>query len=103
MKDKIETYIGFSIKSRKTVYGVDSIIKYKKRMYCLLICKSISENTEKEVSRLAEKDNLPLIKTVEKMLSEITFKDNCKVLALTSKELSEAVLNNLNSGYKLLI
>ena len=101
MRDKIETFIGFSIKSRKAVYGLDSVIRYRKKMHCFLICKTVSENTEKEVLKLAQKYDLPLIKTVEKTLSEITFLDNCKVLALTNKELSKAVLDNLNSGYML--
>lgn len=100
-RDKIETFIGFSIKSRNVVFGLDSVEIYKKRMYCLLICKSASENTEKDILKIAEKRNLPLIKTLDKTLEEITFKNNCKVLALTDKQLSKAVLCNLSSGYML--
>lgn len=99
MKDKIETFIGFSVKSRKIIFGINSIEIYKKKIYCLFICKTASENTEKNIIKLAEKLNVPLIKTVDKTLEEITFKDNCKAVALTDKQLSKAILDNLNDGF----
>lgn len=103
MKDKIETYIGFSVKSRKVVIGLDSIEKSKKKIYCILMCITVSENTEKEVLKLAQKYNLPLIKTIGKKLCEIAFIDNLKVLALTDKELAKAVVNNLTKEYSLIL
>ena len=52
--DKIFTYIGFSVKSGKIVYGYESVLLNKKRTYLILCDKDLSENSMKKVLRFAE-------------------------------------------------
>lgn len=102
MKDKIETYIGFCVKSRKIVTGINALEAYKKRAYCIFVCNTLSENSFNLVKKLSEKFKVPVIRVYNKTLSEVSFIDGCKVLALTDRELCKAVIENLNENYKII-
>ena len=102
MKDKIETYIGFCIKSRKIIIGVDALGTSRKKVYCILICNTLSENSLNSVKKIGIKLGVPVIKVLNKSLEEISFIKACRVLALTDKELAKAVMENLNSDYEIL-
>ncbi|MCL1901166.1 MAG: hypothetical protein FWG51_02075 [Firmicutes bacterium] len=102
MKDKIETYIGFCVKSRKTVTGINALEAYKKKLYCILVCNTLSENSLNLVKKINGKFNVPIIKVCAKSLEQISFIQGCKVLALTDLKLSSAVIENLNENYEII-
>ena len=54
LNPKIASYIGFSVKARKVVYGYESVLLAKKRIYLILCDKSLSENSLKKVVRFGE-------------------------------------------------
>lgn len=97
-RSKDLTFIGFSVKARKIVYGISLIADYRKRIYLLILCRSASENTKKTVMDFARYNNIKTLVTQDILLEEIVNKPNCKTIGLTDKNLAAAVLENI-SGY----
>ena len=91
---KIESYIGFAIRSRKIVFGIDNIKIYRKRMHLIVLCPTASENLKREAEYLSGVKEIPLI-TTDAPLDELTFKNNCKIAAITDKSLANAVTDNI--------
>ena len=91
---KIESYIGFAIKSRKVVFGIDNIKIARKRMYLIVLCPTASENLKREAEYFSGTKEIPLIMT-DVPLDELTFKNNCKIAAIMNKSLAKAVTDNI--------
>ena len=92
-KSKTATFIGFCIRSGKYRTGVNSIATLKKANL-ILLCKSASENTVKQVQKLAKALNCQMLVTKTLLLEEMTFKPNVKAMAITDKSLAQAILEN---------
>lgn len=54
-RDKIETYLGFCIRSGRIEFGVDRAESLKKGVYLLMASASLSENSMKTLVKLKEK------------------------------------------------
>lgn len=92
MNSKIETYIGFAIKKGAAVFGVDNIVRYRKKMYLLVVTESISERSLAAIEEHAQSRRLPLV-TVQDY--PLLMQRNCKALAICDKSLADAVQNNV--------
>lgn len=92
-KTKVETFIGFAMRTGKFKIGTNAVQTLKKA-YLVLVCNTASENTKKESEKLARKFNAPLLETVFKTLSELTFKENAKIMAIADKSLAKAIIDN---------
>lgn len=97
-KGKAETFVGFSIKAGKCKIGVNAIATLK-RAKLIIVCKTASENSQKEAEKLANKFHAPIIKTKVKSLEEMTFKKNAKVMAITDESLSRAIIENAEKDF----
>ncbi len=93
-QSKVETFIGFSIRSGKIIFGVDAAERKKKGVYLLVVSCDLSENSYKVALKLQERFQCALMKTRSIALSELVHRENCKLIALTDKSLSEAVLTS---------
>lgn len=58
--EKIASYIGFSVKAGKIVYGYEGVIASRKRLYLLLADRLLSDNSLKKVQRYAESKGIKL-------------------------------------------
>ena len=58
--EKIATYLGFSIKSRKIVYGYEGVLNAKKKLFLVLCDRDLSENSLKKVTKYAELKSIAL-------------------------------------------
>ena len=88
--DKVISLLGFALKAGKTVFGIDSIERYRKKKYLIFICKSIRDNKD-----------TPIIICRDSSLEEITHRQGLKALALTDRQMAEALLKNINESYQL--
>lgn len=87
---KIESYLGFAVRSGKILYGIDNIAVGRKRKYALVLCCTASENLAQKAKTVAERDGIPLI-TTETPLEIMVNKTNCKLVALTDAHMAKAV------------
>lgn len=115
MKDKTETYIGFAIKKRAVIFGVDAIVKQLQRAnnkICLiLLTKTLSDNSVKQIFNAVNREcreNGSCAEVVPKSVFrasdiptafvneyDILVQRNCKAIAICDKELANAILKNL--------
>ena len=51
-RNKLKTYIGFAKKAGKIVYGVDQIVKIRRR-YLILTDPTLSANSQKKIAKHA--------------------------------------------------
>ena len=57
--DKIETYIGFSVKKGSVVFGLDCLTRYRKKLYLVVVTQSVAEKTKANAKQYAEQRNVP--------------------------------------------
>ena len=87
---KINTYVGFAVKSRKIVYGADNIEK-SRRIKLIMLSSELSPRTEKKMKKLEcniishyDFNNLSLGQSYKAI----------KAIAITDESLAQAILKN---------
>ena len=78
--------------------GVNAIMTLK-RANLILICKSASENTVKQVEKIARGFHCEVLKTKNKLLEEFTFRPNNKAMAITDKSLADAIKKDFSEDF----
>lgn len=91
--NKIISYIGFAIKSKKYVAGQTPLKHYTKPLHLVLVCSSASQNLKDLAYNIASKHGCECIIT-KPMLSSLTNMDDIKIFGITDLSLSEAIKNN---------
>ena len=97
---KAETFIGFSIKSRKIVWGLDNVLKSRPTPKLIIACKTLTENSEKKLTTYATQKGVKVLKLIDKTLNMVVGRENCKVIALTDTNLAKAVIDNAEGWAK---
>ena len=96
-KSKIETYLGFSIRSRNIIFGAEMIEKKKKGVFLLVIDGSIGKNSLKSILNAQEKLGCPLYSTDAGVLAEWVHRPAVKAAAITDKNLALAIISSADS------
>lgn len=96
MKTKLETFIGFSVKSGKYKIGGNAC-KTLKKANLVIVCESISENSKKDALSLAKKLGCNIYQTVGVALEDLTKRENSKIMAITDNSLAEAIVKESNN------
>ncbi len=99
-KSKIETYLGFCIRSRSIVFGAEMIEKKKKGVFLLVIDGNIGKNSLKAIARAQEKLQCPLYITEEGALGEWLHRPAVKAAAITDKNLASAMIKSADGEPK---
>lgn len=87
--NKLSTYLGFCIKSNSILFGVDNIVKSKKKLDLIIFCSTTNEKT---IRSLQNKDCL-MVKLKDLLLSDLVKRDNVKVVAIKNNNLAKAILS----------
>ena len=74
------TFIGFAIKARKVRFGVGAVGTLKPKVPLLIVCDSASDNTKKEVVKLATKLRSTLLIATDVKLEDIVHKEKLENL-----------------------
>ncbi len=89
---KVKAYIGFAIKSRAIVYGVDNL---KNKKVQLIICSaSLSAGSKERCEKIAKEKAVKLLCITDEEMLEIIGKSGVKVLGITDKALAQALIIN---------
>ena len=102
MVDKVESILGFAVRARKLIYGIDNVESFRKRRYMIMICNTLSDRSKKRCLELAEKQHIPLIAVKHVTLENLIHKTKCKVIALTDRQMSQAIGKYLNDNYEVI-
>lgn len=95
-RNKLAAYIGFALRARKIVLGVNAAEACRGGVFLLLADGSASENTKKQIGRLAKKFSCPVL--VVEDLAELTGKAYCKLAAMQEENLARAILKEAGTG-----
>ena len=93
MTSKIQSYIGFAIRSRNIVFGYDNLVKSKSKYLLVLYDDTLSVKVQEKLVMLAQSHNWEIIKlpyTIESIISR-----NCKAIGITDTNLSNAIKQNI--------
>ena len=99
-KSKIETYLGFCIRSRKIIFGAEMIERKKKGVYLLVVDGTIGKNSLKTVLLAKEKLGCPLYITDEGALAEWLHRPAVKAVAITDNNLAAAMIKSADGEPK---
>lgn len=101
-KSRIETFIGFCIKSRKIALGSGAISTLRGGVYLLIVDGTAAKNTKRLALKFQNRFSCPLL--ICKSGFEIAVnKDGCKIAAVRDGELSKAILESKEDNYELYI
>ncbi len=96
--DKVVSILGFAMKSGKVLYGCDSIERYHKQKYLMILCDSLAENAREKILR--SQVGVPTVIVRQTTVADITHRPGCKAVAITDKQMAQAMLNNMNGTYQ---
>jgi len=91
--EKIKTYLGFSIRCGKVVFGVDKLLEEKKIPRIVIVCSTLNDKVSKKICRFCEEKNISFIKLTNLILSDLVCRDNCKVIGVLDLNLANAIKN----------
>lgn len=101
--DKLFSYIGFSIKSGKIVFGYESVISAGKKV-CLILCDSaIGRSAKNEITFFANNEKIKIAFLPENDLSYYFGGRKVKCVGLTDEGLSLASERELNKQSEVVI
>lgn len=94
--NKLKSYLGFSIKSNKIIYGIDNLETTKKNVSLVICCKTLADNSFKKLCILCKKRKWTLAQTNNFTISELIGRENCRILGLLDTNLADAIKNQEN-------
>jgi len=89
---KIKNYLGLARRANAIIFGIDNIKSYKKKIYCIILCSSASENLKSSIDIIISRREIPIKKLEEGTLDEMLNTQNCKVIAITNESFIKPIL-----------
>ncbi len=94
-KDKLASYINFSIKSGDVIFGYDNIFSARKKPILVIYDLTLSNKMIEKLKYYCDMQKIKILPLENLILSDIIKRDNCKVLAFLNINLSKAIENEL--------
>ncbi|MEG1535699.1 MAG: hypothetical protein RR416_01870 [Clostridia bacterium] len=96
-RNKVNSYIGFAVKSNCAIFGLDMLLTSRKPPYIILIDKALGKNSLKQINLYKERHStVEIIETEENFLNNLLKRENVKILSIIELNLATAIKNNLN-------
>lgn len=92
-KSKLETYLGFCVRSRKIIFGVEMISRQKKGVKLLLCDGGMGASSFKIIKNAQATLGCPLWMADEGILGETLHRPAVKAVAIMDENLSAAILS----------
>ena len=92
MTNKLESLLGFAVKSGKIVFGFDNLCETRKNVKLVLYSPSTNDKIKQKLVLLCKHKDWSLAETSE-LLEELIHRENCKVVGIVDKNMSSAILN----------
>ena len=96
-KEKVKTYVGFAIKSRKIKFGVDDILKLK-NVDIIIVSDALAESGMKKIEGFASKKSCKIFKLDKIEFFELVQNESIKAMAISDKNLADAIKKNLTNN-----
>ena len=93
--NKIKSYLGFSIKSGKIIFGFENILKSKKIPYIILISSTQNDKVTNKIIAFGKKEDIEVIKLNDQKLEDLVSRENCKVIGVLDFNLANVISDEL--------
>lgn len=90
--NKIDCYVHFAVKSGKVIWGIDNLVKSKKRIFIILYDGALGQNSMKDLKKVIDDKNIPSLQLPENYLNTLLKRENVKVLSVLDESLARAIL-----------
>ena len=94
-KNKVETYLGFCIRSGKIIFGTEMISRQKKGVKLLISDGGMGANSFKIMVKAKDVLSCPLLQTAAGALGELTHRPSVKAVAIKDEHLASAILKEV--------
>lgn len=99
-KSKVETYIGFCIKSGKMTFGSGAVDSLKNEVYLILLSADAAQNTRKLAIKFKNRHKCPLI-ICKDDFERVVNRAGCKIAAVRDKGLAKVITECTDSNYEI--
>lgn len=96
--DPILSLIGFAIRARKVLYGLDALTPVGRRVYAVIYDSRLSPGSTAKLKSVAAYKHAAVVRCALE-LDEITHKTNCRVVGITDRQMARAILQNTNENF----
>lgn len=100
VKSKIETYIGFCIKSRKIALGSGAVDALHGEVHLLVVDGTSAKNTKRLALKFQNRFLCPLL-ICKSGFERVVNRAGCKIAAVRDGELAKAILQVNDDNYEL--
>lgn len=90
---KIKTYVGFAIRSKAIIYGVDSILETKPSV--IIYSENLAEGSKNKLLESLKKNGCYIFQITKEEIEEIFQSENIKAFAIMNKDLAKAIIDNI--------
>ena len=94
---KIKAYLGFCVRARKIVFGVDDVEKQRRGVFLLIADEALGNSSLKTVIKMKEQLGCPLLVAKQGVLGELLTRPAVKAVAIKDENLASAVLSAAES------
>ena len=98
-KSRVETFIGFCIKSGKITLGSGAVDTLKNNVYLLIVSADAAKNTQKLAVKYKNRFNCPLL-ICKTDFERIVNKAGCKLAAIRDSGLAKAIKESIDNNYE---
>lgn len=90
MNNKLESLLGFAVKSGKIVFGFDNLCETRKKVKMVVFSPSTADKVKQKLVLLCEYKSWELVETTD-LLEDLIHRDNCKVVGIIDTNMASAI------------
>lgn len=96
---KLKTYLGFSIKNRSMIFGLDNVLSCRKHLFVVVVGDNLTDKNLSKILAFAQDRHCTLVK-VSGCFGELINRPTCKLAGVTDRNLAQAIVNSTDIIYK---
>lgn len=94
---KLDSYIGFAVRSNKVIFGVDRLLDSKKVPLVVMYDEELGANSLKHIKLYCERKSVTSYSMPHGYLANLLKREKVKVLAIIDVSLGTAIIKDLDS------
>lgn len=96
MNTKLDSYIGFAVRSNKVIFGVDRLLESKKTPFVVLYDEELGANSLKHIKLYCERKSVENYSLQHNYLANLLKREKVKVISIIDASLGTAIIKALD-------
>lgn len=94
---KLDSYIGFAVRSNKVIFGVDRLLESKKIPLVVMYDEELGANSLKHIKLYCERKSVTSYSMPHGYLANLLKREKVKVISIIDVSLGSAIIKDLDS------